>query len=135
MSRSLDELIRRRKELGNIGALDFLIAVERKKFGITNVTSEAGARALSGHPFDASAELAIDTLVKNAKDYSPTLVKVLNDSLRLNKALTEEIKKLTTEKQRLIEKCETQEQIIEERFRELATLSRMLMNHKQDTVK
>lgn len=135
MSRSLDELIRRRKELGNIGALDFLIAVERKKFGITNVASGASALALSGHPSDASAESAIDTALKNAKDYSPTLVKVLNDSLRLNKALTEEIKKLTIEKQRLIEKCETQEQIIEERFRELATLSRMLMNHKQDTVK
>jgi len=115
MGRSLDELIRTKKELGSIGALDFLISLEQQKFsGPTTLNNTIKLMNTTSNDSDAQA---------------PTvLVKALSDSVELNKKLTAEITIMTKEKNHLQEQCRAQEQVIQERFKELAILSRMLMN-------
>lgn len=116
MSRSLDELVRRKKDLGNLGALDFLIQIERQKFETPN----------EDHKITEILSLATES------DKTPSLVNALADSLLLNQKLTAETKHLSNEKARLLEKCHAQEQAIQERFQELAILSRMLMNQNDN---
>jgi hypothetical protein len=132
MSRSLDELLRRKNALGNIGALDHLIAIEQKRLETPSNVAEFNKLL---HSEEISTKQHGNRLLAGSQDQSLTLIKALKDSLLLNKALESELKKLVNEKDQLLKKCEDQEKRIYERFQELAILSRMLMNKNHETEK
>lgn len=114
MARSVDELKRQREILGNLGALDFLIAVENQKFFPSHEQSGTSETAYTAEKPDASV----------ANPFN----KALNESLLLNRELNAEIKRLIKEKAALGEKCSRLEESLNIRFRELAILSQLLLD-------
>lgn len=117
MSRSYEELTQQRKMLGNLGALEFLINIERQKL--------ACAKELSTKLHDIESMHASTT---QNEDQTNPLHKALKESLMLNQQLNVEIKRLTAEKTKLHKKCNELEESVNERFRELAVLSQLLID-------
>lgn len=120
MSRSLDELTQQRKKLGNLGALDFLINIERKKF---DAISEIGGALILTLPTQDEHD--------TTKTHEKPLYKALEDSLRLNQQLQREITKLCKEKEKIQERCSALEESVAVRFRELTILSQLLMDKEK----
>lgn len=117
MSRSFNELTRQRKVLGNVGALDFLIAIERKKMASTNELSTKLREFDNSYSPSEPDESQLNPLQKS-----------LRESLILNQQLNMEIKRLTAEKTKLHSKCDQLEQSLNDRFRELAVLSQLILD-------